>query len=155
MLIRFSRPKGTPVLTCVRGDGSSTYSKSAHGDFFGPHDLMHYAVETTLGLREGFFGLIAAGWTIEQFAERGAAARLPAEALLAEQIVNLLLQEATFGPAGDAEALNDMLRRVVGPQVRAVTDGELATIRERFAKSLAEFRALGPGETLDREFTVG
>ncbi len=159
MLVRFSKPKGTPVLTCVRADGSSTYSKSAHGAFFGPHDLMHFAVETTLGLRQAFFGLIAAGWTIEQFAEPGAAARLPAEAIFAEHVVNLLMQEATYGPARDAAEFNRVLSQVMagenrssGSTVRVVTEDELRLIRERFAQLLGEFQALKLGETLDREF---
>src|SRR5262249_6522068 len=97
MVVHSSRPKGTPVLTCVRDDGSSTYSKSAHGEFFAPHDLMHYVVETTLGFRRAFFGLIAAGWSIPAFAEPGAAAKLPPEALHAEHIVNLLMHEQAFG----------------------------------------------------------
>ena len=31
------------------------------------HDLIHYVVETTLGYREAFFGLLAAGWDIQDF----------------------------------------------------------------------------------------
>ena len=159
MQVRFSRPKGTPVLTCVRADGSSTYSKSAHGAFFGPHDLMHFAVETTLGMRGAFFGLIAAGWTIEQFSEPGAAARLPAEALLAEHIVNLLMQEVTYGPVRDAKGFNSVLAEAMAggkhggsAAARSLAEDELREIRERFAELLGRFQTLAPGESLDLEF---
>lgn len=59
MLIRLSRIRSGPVLACIREDGSTTWSKSRHGEFFARHDLMHNPVETTLGFRENFFGLIA------------------------------------------------------------------------------------------------
>ena len=55
------RPDGGAVLRCVRGDGTVTWQRheGAHGRFFPLHDLTHYAVETTLGFRSGFYGLIA------------------------------------------------------------------------------------------------
>src|SRR6185295_13549449 len=109
VLIVFTKPKGTPVLTCTRDDGTSTYSKSAHGPFFGPHDLMHYAVETTLGFRDSFFGLIARGRTIASFNEPGAAANLPPEAILTEHIVNLLQQEQASGAIARADEFNQTL----------------------------------------------
>jgi len=159
MRVRFSKSNGIPVLTCIRADGSSTYSKSAHGAFFGPHDLMHYAVETTLGLREAFFGLISSGWCIEEFAAPGAAARMPGEALLAEHIVNLLLQEASYGPARDAASFNGVLSQTMAgakhggrAAARSLSDEELRRIREQFAELLGRFEAMGPGESLDREF---
>jgi len=157
MLIRFSRPKGTPVLTCVRDDGTMTWSKSAHGGFFGPHDLMHYAVETTLGMRRAFFGLIAEGWEVTTFAELGAA-RLPAEALHAEQIVNLLLQEASEAEARSAEEFNATLAAAIAaarkpqPAVTMLTELQLRRIRERFAELSARYRSLGEGASLEVQF---
>ena len=50
------------VLTCTRPDGSTTWSKVS--DYFPTHDLAHYAVETTLGISRGFYGLILEGWDI-------------------------------------------------------------------------------------------
>jgi hypothetical protein len=52
-------------LTAVRPNGSRTWSR-LH-PFFPAHDLLHYAVETTLGFHEAFFGLLAAGWAIDDF----------------------------------------------------------------------------------------
>ena len=157
MLVRFSKRNGTPVLTCVREDGTTTWSKSAHGAFFGPHDLMHYAVETTLGMRQAFFGLIAAGWDIATFAERGAAARLPAEALLAEHVVNVLLQEQAAGSASEAGAFNRTLAAAMAgapgvARLRGLTEGELSQIRERFGELLGRFRALGADGSLELPF---
>jgi len=53
------RSDGGGVLRCVRADGSVTWQKQTarHAAFFALHDLTHFAVETTLGYRQGFFGL--------------------------------------------------------------------------------------------------
>ena len=78
----------------MRADGSRTWSH-LH-PFFPLHDLTHFAVESALGFSEAFFGLIAAGWEIDAFAEPGAAARLAPEAIVAECVVGLLdLERAT------------------------------------------------------------
>ncbi len=146
------------MLTCVREDGTVTWSKSGHGGFFGPHDLMHYAVETTLGLRRAFFGLIADGWDVTTFEEPGIAARLPAEALHAEQIVNLLLQEAIAGEPRSAEDFNATLVAAVAgakrtqPAPPVLTELQLGRIREKFGELSARYRELGAGESLEAPF---
>ena len=52
MVIRLTKGKGEKpgTLTCVRDDGTTTWQKSS--EYFARHDLMHYAVETTLGYME-------------------------------------------------------------------------------------------------------
>jgi hypothetical protein len=93
---------GRPSLACVRADGSRTWSR-VH-PFFPLHDLTHYSVESVLGMSSAFFGLIASGWEIDQFAEAGAAGRLPTEAIIAECVVGLLDLERSAGHVlGEAE----------------------------------------------------
>src|SRR5215207_7563384 len=55
---------GTAALTCTRADGSVTWQRQqgTQGMFFPRHDLTHFAVETVLGHRRGFYGLVADGW---------------------------------------------------------------------------------------------
>lgn len=159
MFIRFSRPKGKPVLTCVRDDGSTIYAKPRQGEFFARHDLMHYAVESTLGLRQSFFGLIAAGWSIDTFGQPGATAKLPDEAKLTEFIVGQLAQEAAFEAPTSADDFNSVLATTVAQTGRGATmaprslsEDELSRIRELFARLLARYLALGPGESLEVAF---
>ena len=65
------RPDGAGVLRCTRADGSVSWQKQAkHGAHFALHDLTHYAVETTLGCRQGFFGLVSQGWEFNEHAPR-------------------------------------------------------------------------------------
>lgn len=60
MKIRFIKGKDKPnTLACIRADGSVTWSSLGRIPIH--HDLTHYAVETTLGLKNSFFGLLAKG----------------------------------------------------------------------------------------------
>ena len=47
-------------LRCVRRDGSATGCTMPRQGIL-PHDLVHYVVESTLGWRHAFYGMIAAG----------------------------------------------------------------------------------------------
>jgi hypothetical protein len=64
LLLRWTRrPDGDVGFTCTRPDGTSTWQRhtGARAGFFAVHDLTHYAVETELGVRHGFYGLVADG----------------------------------------------------------------------------------------------
>ncbi len=88
MIVQLKKGRDAPAtLACVRGDGSRTWVKLQR--FFPLHDLTHYAVESVFGFDQAFFGLVASGWDIADFAAPGAAARLPAQALQAECMVGL------------------------------------------------------------------
>src|SRR5437763_15165049 len=78
VIIEFTkRAGGRTVLRCIRADVSVTWqrNKNQHARFFPLHDLTHYAVESELGFTAGFFGLIAAGWNIDE--NTGESARGP------------------------------------------------------------------------------
>ena len=77
------------MLRCVREDGSTTWQRNddQHAGFFPLHDLTHYAVESELGFTQGFFGLIAHGWNIEETTGKTARGALPNEALEVEYLV--------------------------------------------------------------------
>jgi hypothetical protein len=92
MLIRFTKGQGKEdTLSCFRNDGSVTWERARVGVL---HDLIHYVVETTLGYREAFYGLLAAGWDIQDFGETdpgtGQKRVIPVEAAKTEAIVGLL-----------------------------------------------------------------
>ncbi|MBS1655884.1 MAG: hypothetical protein JSU05_13620, partial [Bacteroidetes bacterium] len=66
MEINFLKKKnGSFVLKCNRTDGSSTWKHST--PFFINHDLMHFAVETTLGYNSSFYGMLKNGIDITEF----------------------------------------------------------------------------------------
>ncbi len=78
-------PDAPPVLTGVRADGTATWQHSHVA--FPVHDLVHYSVESTLGIGNAFFGLVAQGWSFEDFGNGWPRGPIPAEALEVESIV--------------------------------------------------------------------
>ncbi|MEK0431686.1 MAG: hypothetical protein RL139_1490 [Gemmatimonadota bacterium] len=146
---------GRPSLACVRADASRTWAR-VH-PFLPTHDLAHYAVESVLGIDDAFFGLIAQGWAIDDFASPGAVRRLPAAAMYVERIVGYVER----GMAPDAAALASALAldgttaaapTAAGGEFPAVTETQLAAITALRAACIAEWRALPPGETMRLTF---
>jgi hypothetical protein len=68
-----------------------------HGAHFALHDLTHFAVESALGYKRGFFGLLADGWDFEDVTGKGARGPLPSEAVEAEKMVGLFDMERASG----------------------------------------------------------
>jgi len=83
------RADGAGLLRCVRADGSVTWQKlgNRNAPFFALYDLTHFAVESTLAFRQGFFGLIAQGWDVDDTDGKGPRGPLPAEAVEVEYLV--------------------------------------------------------------------
>ncbi len=141
-----------------RADGSVTVMRNPHA-FFPIHDLTHYAVETTLHHRRGFYGLVCEGWNFEDFGSPWPRGRLPAYIYPAESIVGLFDLERATGFPMSLDELNRSLREKLaerpGAAVRPISLAELDTIRRRISDYAARWRALPPGETLTLDFTPG
>ena len=74
LLIRFTRVSPTHHrLQLVREDGSSEPRELETKSCL-YHDLLHFAVETEVGLRQSFYGLLAQGARYEQLTMDGTAA---------------------------------------------------------------------------------
>lgn len=158
MIITLSIHGSSPVITCTRSDGSVTYQKSRHGAFFGPHDLLHYAVETVLVRRESFLGLVAKGWNIESFEEPGTAAQPPVEALHTEMLVNQLMIELNHGATGTVEEFNRTLAASCAsgkrplPAPEPLSEEQLGLIRGRYAELMEHYRSMKDGERMELQF---
>ena len=146
------------MLKCTRADGSSTWQRNEdqHARFFPIHDLTHYAVETELGYRHGFYGLIAEGWDIAETTGKTARGALPNESLEVEYLVSAFAAERASGDATSAEEFNQLAATFAQakgmPEPRQLAEDELARVRSRFHELAAQWRALAPGETLRLEF---
>jgi hypothetical protein len=149
------RPDGSVVLKCIRADGSSTWQKQQgrHAAFFALHDLTHYAVESELGIRDGFYGLIAEGWSIDDTEGKGPRGPLPHDALFVENVVGTLDSERASGSRWTADEFNENTARFAAtggrPAPRALTDGELVRIRKRRAELFAQWNQLAAGGTME------
>ena len=94
MLIRISKdPSGNSIL-CIRKDG--TFTRSSAGPSLPHHDLAHYAVETCLGMKNGFYGMIEQGYDIAHLSDKNIIKTLGPETWLAE-IVTRALQSHSSG----------------------------------------------------------
>jgi hypothetical protein len=162
VIIEFAKRKdGNTVLRCIRDDGSTTWQRNEnqHARFFPLHDLTHYAVENELGFSRAFFGLIAAGWNIDETTGKSARGPLPHEALEAEHFVSSFMAEWNSQMEWSASDFNEQAatfaqsRRLPAP--RALTENELARVRNRFKELAAQWRDLPEGETLRLEFSGG
>src|SRR5262245_37975331 len=139
------RTDGGYVIACTRPDGSVTWQKGRSAAFFPVHDLTHYAVETELNHKRGFFGLLAEGWDFTDFSSDWPRGRIPADAEPAELIVGLLDTERNGGGGTDgapmtaadlnaaaARFLEQLgIKQVPAAQVVNLTDDQLARIRQR------------------------
>ena len=145
---------GSGVLRCVRDDGSVTWQRQTdrHAAYFALHDLTHFAVETTLGLRRGFFGLIAEGWDIEDTTGKGARGTLPPEAGLAERIVGIFSAERAGGVIWTTEEFNQF---AVTAGARALSADEIARVKKKRSELVRQWSAVAPGATLELEYAVG
>ena len=135
------RGDGGGVLRCVRGDGSVTWQKQGgrNAGFFALHDLTHFAVESVLGVRRGFFGLIAEGWDVEDTTGKGARGALPGEAVEVERIVGLL----------DAERGSGVVLTV---DEFGLTEQEIARVRARRGELFAQWKTVEAGGVMELQW---
>ena len=150
---------GSAALSCTRADGTVTWQRQqgAQGLFFPRHDLTHYAVETVLGYRRAFYGMVADGWNLSDFGAPWPRGRIPDDADPAEIIVGFLDTERASGTRWSADEFNDKAADYYSdhnlrtpPPV--LTDDDLARIRQRRAELFAQLDAVPAGGTLELTF---
>ena len=153
-------PDGAVLLRCTRPDGSVTWQKQSgqRGRFFPLHDLTHFAVETVLQTRHGFYGLIAAGWDIADTTGKGANGPLTDEAKAVEHLVGMLDAERASGTTTSATQLNEhatAYAKANGFSTQFIlTDQILEQIRSKAADLHARWKALPGGGILDLRFAI-
>src|SRR5581483_4280261 len=150
-----NRVDGLAVLRCERADGSVTWQRhpAKNSRFFPPHDLTHYAVETTLGLRQAFYGLVADGWDLSDFGHPWPRGRLPAEANVAEFLVGCLDLERSAGELQSIQEVNAAGLRQCGDAWRPITDDQLTRTRTLAHALIAQWAALPADGEIALEFT--
>lgn len=161
MIIRLKRLENGVVLTLLREGAAPAIQRSNYGGFFAFHDLLHYSVETTLELKHAFYGLMSAGWHFDTFGDRNdpRSRAMPAEALFAEQLVDVLVRRLGEEARRDAE-LFALWVDEVNHELAAVLAGtpfgdrrlgadELARIAQRFDGLMERWAATPIGEHLE------
>jgi hypothetical protein len=159
LTVEFEKRKdGDSVLRCVRADGTTTWQHHAgpRGVFFTYHDLTHLAVERTLGLTTGFFGLIAAGWDVVETEGKSARGPLPQETIAIEHLVGLFDRERGGGVEWSADDFNTAARDYASqhghPLPAPVSDGDIVRVRAAVRELHDEWRAIPAGGTMRVQF---
>lgn len=155
-----ARTDGAVVLRCVRADGSVSWQKQAgaRARFFAIHDLTHYALETTLAVPNAFFGLVAAGWPIDDTTGKTARGPIPVEAVAVEHLVSMLDRERNSGDVWSAATICEQVALYAaehGLPIDAwppLTDALLTRVRATAADLAARWQATPPGGTLALRF---
>ena len=160
LVIRIKKHRdGTAALTCTRADGTATWQRQrgAQATFFPRHDLTHYAVETVLGHRRGFYGLVAEGWDLTDFGAPWPRGRMPADMDPSELIVGFLDTERASGGRWSAADFNEKAAgyyrdHKLTTTPPTLTDEQLASVRQRRAELFAEWDAVPDGGTIELSF---
>jgi hypothetical protein len=152
---------GRTTLSCTRRDGTTTWQRQEGGQaaFFPRHDLTHFAVESTLRHKRGFYGLVAEGWDLSDFGTPWPRGKLPADGNLTEMIVGFFDQERSSGVIGLSEDLNEMIAqfcRETGLAAPALLDdSDLWAVRAKRGELFTKWDAVKPGDTLELVFDPG
>ena len=160
------RADGAGLLQCIRNDGSSVWQKQSerHATHFALHDLTHFAVETTLGYKNGFFGLVEQGWEMDDITGKGSQGKLPVEAIEVESIVGLFDAERACARVSIEENVRDRdwtseefnafakIRAEQGEPMRMLMEEEIARIRACRTELFQRWTSVKIGEKLSLEF---
>ena len=158
--VQFVKEKdGSVLLRCLRADGTTTWQRNdgGRGNFFIIHDLTHFAVETVLGHRRGFYGLVAEGWDLTDFGAPWPRGPMPADMDPSELIVGFFDGERAGGVTWAAEDFNDKAGKYFSnhgvTQTLTLTDEALERIRTRVRELFDQWILLPRGETLELVFS--
>ena len=159
MIVTLTKNEGKPhVLRCLRDDGSVTWfqASASNADFFAAHDLSHYAIETVLGYRTAFYGMVAAGRDLNDFGSQEGAPdprKYSDEAMYAEEMANLVVLALREGY--DFEAFWEMLVMAHDDLIRpmpSVSQEQFEAIQAKLRELLDAWRVLDVGGSLTLEF---
>lgn len=128
MLVRMKKVSGGLVLTCLRQGSRAEIQRTGHGGFFALHDLLHYAVETTLGFDQAFLGLMASGWSFENFTRHDDPRYrpVPPQAVVAEHLVGILSQHLGDYPFADEKVLELLTEEINGDLAAIASEGAVS-----------------------------
>lgn len=142
------------VISCKRNDGSVTWMQS--DDFFVRHDLMHYAVETTLNYRKGFYGILNSGMNISDFEipEKRKAVDFSGEALHAESLVGLISTELSQGDFVNMQDTINEMYKINYPTVQApeIKPSSINQIKQKYHELVLDWMKLTHNQKLVLQF---
>ena len=147
-----TKPGSTSFL---RNDGSVTWHKSTA--FFAKHDLIHYAVETTLGYQEAFLGLVAGGRGLDSFGTQNGTKDIYTDQEIWTESIAGVCQWSSV--VNDSSPNNTELLAILaktfderGISAPQISESQLSEIQMRVRDLHSLWDRVPAGETLELEF---
>jgi hypothetical protein len=154
MRITLTKKAARNRMVCTRDDGS--YTQSDLGPSLPFHDLAHYVVETTLNLKQGFYGHIASGYSPEQLGSSDVIKTLPIESWFAEVLARALgsLHSGACSTEQFPTLVNDEMRRFNHAESKTPSSAVATSLLREYQSLLDRWEALREGESLKLEFSL-
>jgi hypothetical protein len=144
------------IISYVR-DGLEAYWIEAD-NFLVLHDLCHFAIETTLGYKTAFWGLVNSGINPSDFEDKKKRDRLNLsnEAWYAEHLANLFLIEYSQGAF---ENINEVFKQCMiehNPNIamKQFSDTDIAAIRTSLYHLIDNWNMVEEGNFFSLEFKI-
>lgn len=149
MRILFTKKEPRSQIMCIREDGTFTSSTVSAG--LPHHDLAHYVIERALKLNRGFYGNIAAGYSMQDLGDKEIIKTLPPETMQAETVAGAL-QFLERG-SSDIEQFFWMVQEGLGEVPAGLTPTIVQAMLSEFQALLQKWEALPEGETMELLFS--
>jgi hypothetical protein len=148
MQIKFVKKQDKSQLICERKDGSVEIIPL--GPSLPAHDIAHYVIEREFLLKEGFYGNIYNGYTIQQLSDKETIKQLGVETAVAE-ISTRALQSLSTG-ACTVEQFRDLIYEEFGKfsivYPLSFTEETVWEMLFRYDSLLEQLKVLKEGETI-------
>jgi len=168
--ITITKGKDEDRLDIQRQDGSSVTTSFPHKGPI-PHDFVHYAVESEIGMHTGFWGLVAAGHHPEDIQEIAKAAghasakraEVPDDRFVAviqsERIVEAFEADHWSGGSGDPAGVIFMAEagcvQSLIPLPPALDEAAVTRVRQRIADFASRWTTTAMGEAICLDWGEG
>lgn len=151
MIIRFTKKERRCQLTYQRQDGAMLVADL--GPDLPGHDLAHFVMEQALGMKEGFYGNLYRGYTMEQLGDKHVIRQLPVETMMAEVATRAL--QSLAGEACTVEEFNDLINLELSGMLTdfriSLSPAEITQLKNDYQQLINQWNALPMGETLGVE----
>jgi len=141
-------------LICIRDNG--TIEKADLGPALPFHDLAHFVVEKELGLKNGFYGNINRGYSVNELSDKEIIRTLPVESIVSE-IVTRGLQSLWSG-AASIEQLGDLIEaefNILSIQYSlCLTDETIFQMYSNYNELITLWKEKGEGEYLELSIDI-
>jgi hypothetical protein len=120
------------------------------------HDLAHYVTESTLGITRGFFGNIAAGFSIDALSDKQTIRTLGADTWIAEVTARALisLQTGACREEQFADLVNAELTHLGIQPVADLSDEKVEQMRCDLQRLASQFESLVTGDSMTLDFSL-